>query len=63
MSSILQSGSSANTEGQFASFIGNVSGMHNSGGSEKCLGITPRSGSQLGSYLIEATWISVRKYL
>ncbi|WP_426094759.1 transposase [Flavobacterium sp. DSR2-3-3] len=34
-----------NTEGQFASFISIVPGMHNSGGSEKCLGITPRSKS------------------
>ncbi len=50
-----------NTEGQFASFIGIVPGMHNSGGSEKCLGITPRSRSQLRSYLIEAAWIAVRK--
>lgn len=52
-----------NTEGQFASFIGIVPGMHNSGGSEKCLGITPRSRSQLRSYLIEAAWIAVRKDL
>jgi transposase len=52
-----------NTEGQFASFIGIVPGMHNSGGNEKCLGITPRSRSQLRSYLIEAAWIAVRKDL
>lgn len=50
-----------NTEGQFAGFIGIVPGMHNSGGSEKCLGITPRSRTQLRSYLIEAAWIAVRK--
>ena len=50
-----------NTEGQFASFVGIVPGMHNSGGKEKCLGITPRSRSQLRSYLIEAAWIAVRK--
>jgi hypothetical protein len=35
--------------------------MYNSGGSEKCLGITPRSRSQLRSYLIEAAWIAIRK--
>ncbi len=50
-----------NTEGQFASFIGIVPGMYNSGGGEKCLGITPRSRSQLRSYLIEAAWIAIRK--
>ena len=50
-----------NTEGQFASFIGIVSGMYNSGGGEKCLGITPRSRSQLRSYLIEAAWVGIRK--
>lgn len=50
-----------NTEGQFASFVGLVPGIHNSGGSEKCLGITPRSRSQLRSYLIEASWIAIRK--
>ncbi|WP_225738194.1 IS110 family transposase [Flavobacterium sp. PL002] len=31
-----------------------VSGIYNSGGSEKYLGITPRSRSQLRSYLVEA---------
>lgn len=50
-----------NTEGQFASFVGIVPGMYNSGGGEKCLGITPRSRSQLRSYLIEAAWIAIRK--
>jgi transposase len=50
-----------NTEGQFASFIGLVPGIYNSGGSENCLGITPRSRGQLRSYLIEAAWIAIRK--
>jgi transposase len=50
-----------NAEGQFASFVGIVPGMYNSGGGEKCLGITPRSRSQLRSYLIEAAWIAIRK--
>ena len=50
-----------NTEGQFASFARIVPGIHNSGGSEKCLGITPRSRSQLRSYLVEAAWVSIRK--
>ena len=50
-----------NTEGQFASFIGLVPGIYKSGGSENCLGITPRSRGQLRSYLIEAAWVAVRK--
>jgi transposase len=50
-----------NNEGQFSSFIGLVPGIYNSGGSEKCLGITPRSRSQLRSYLVEAAWIAIRK--
>lgn len=50
-----------NTEGQFASFIGLVPGVYNSGGTESCLGITPRSRGQLRSYLIEAAWVAIRK--
>jgi transposase len=50
-----------NNEGQFSSYIGLVPGIYNSGGSEKCLGITPRSRSQLRSYLVEAAWIAIRK--
>jgi transposase len=50
-----------NNEGQFSSYIGLVPGMYNSGELEKCLGITPRSRSQLRSYLVEAAWIAIRK--
>ena len=50
-----------NTEGQFASFVGLVPGISDSGENKKCLGITPRSRSQLRSYLIEAAWIAIRK--
>lgn len=50
-----------NTEGQFSSFIGLVPGIYNSGEKETCLGLTPRSRSQLRSYLIEAAWIAIRK--
>jgi transposase len=50
-----------NTEGQFSSFIGLIPGIYNSGNSEKCLGITPRSRGQLRSYLIEAAWVAIRK--
>jgi transposase len=48
-----------NNEGQFLHRL--VPGMYNSGESEKCLGITPRSRSQLRSYLVEAAWIAIRK--
>lgn len=50
-----------NNESQFASYIGIIPGIYNSGSSEKCLGITPRSRSQLRSYLVEAAWIAIRK--
>lgn len=50
-----------NNERQFSSYIGLVPGIYNSGDSEKCLGITPRSRSQLRSYLIEAAWVAIRK--
>ncbi len=50
-----------NTESQFSSFVGLVPGIYNSGSSEKCLGITPRSRSQLRSYLVEAAWVAIRK--
>lgn len=48
-------------ENQFASFIGLVPGIYASGESEKSMGITPRSRSQLRSYLIEAAWVAIRK--
>ncbi|NRT15767.1 transposase [Flavobacterium sp. 28A] len=50
-----------NNEGQFSSFVGLVPGIYNSGGSEKCLGITPRNHLQLRSYLVEAAWVAIRK--
>ena len=50
-----------NNESQFSSFVGLVPGIYNSGGTEKCLGITPRSRSQLRSYLVEAAWVAIRK--
>ena len=50
-----------NNEKQFSSYIGLVPGIYNSGGTEKCLGITPRSRSQLRSYLVEAAWVAIRK--
>lgn len=48
-------------ENQFASFIGLVPGIYNSGQSEKSLGITHRGRHQLRSYLVEAAWIAIRK--
>ena len=50
-----------NNESQFSSFVGLVPAFYNSGGSEKCLEITPRSRSQLRSYLVEAAWKAIRK--
>lgn len=50
-----------NNENQFASFIGIVPGIYASGEKERSLGITPRSRSQLRSYLIEAAWVAIRK--
>jgi transposase len=50
-----------NNERQFSSYIGLTPGIYNSGESEKCLGITPRSRSQLRSYLVEAAWVAIRK--
>jgi len=47
-------------ERQFASYIGLVPMMRNSGGSEKMVGVTPRCRSLLRSYLIESAWQAYR---
>lgn len=49
-----------NTEGQFASYIGIVPMMRNSGGAEKITGVTPRCRALLRSYIIESTWQAYR---
>jgi transposase len=46
---------------QFASFIGMVPGIYQSGDSLKTMGMTPRSNQILRSYVIEAAWIACRK--
>jgi len=46
---------------QFASYIGLVPGVHQSGETLKSLGISPRGHRLLRSYIIEAAWVAVRK--
>lgn len=46
---------------QFASYIGMVPGLHQSGDSLKTIGITPRGNRILRSYIIEAAWVACRK--
>jgi len=48
-------------EAQFASFIGLVPVMYNSGGNEKVFGVTPRCRSLLRSYIIESAWVALRR--
>ena len=38
-----------------------VPAMLNSGGSEGTLGITPRSKGPIRSYLVQATWVAIRR--
>jgi transposase len=48
-------------EQEFSSYLGIVPGIHQSGETEKHMGVTPRCNSSLRSYLMEATWTTVRK--
>lgn len=48
------------TETQFASFVGIIPLMRNSGGSENQTGVTPRCRPLLRSYIIEAAWQAYR---
>jgi transposase len=48
-------------EKQFSSYIGMIPAMRNSGSSESTLGITPRSKLLVRSYLIEASWVAIRR--
>ena len=50
-----------NNEAQFASFLGLVPGMFNSGGQVKNLGLTSRANHILRAYFIEAAWVAIRK--
>jgi transposase len=47
-------------EQHLSSYVGLVPGLHESGDSEKKLGVTPRCNALLRTYLIEAAWVSVR---
>ncbi len=50
-----------NNERQFSSYVGVIPGMYDSGEKEKDLGVTPRANRILRSYLVEASWVAVRK--
>jgi transposase len=47
-------------QGSFASYVGIVPMVRNSGGSEKVYGVTPRCRALLRSYLIESAWVALR---
>jgi len=49
-----------NSEAQFASYIGIIPTMRNSGGTEKIQGVTPRCRGLLRSYIIESAWVALR---
>lgn len=48
------------SETQFASYIGIVPMIRNSGGTEHVYGVTPRCRALLRSYIIESAWVSLR---
>jgi transposase len=47
-------------EPQFASYIGIVPIVRNSGGTERVTGVTPRCRALLRSYIIESAWVAIR---
>ena len=47
-------------EKQFASYIGMIPMMRNSGATEKMIGVTPRCRALLRSYIIESAWVAYR---
>jgi transposase len=47
-------------EKQFASYIGLIPMMKNSGATEKIIGVTPRCRALLRSYIIESAWVAYR---
>ncbi len=49
-----------NTEAHFASYIGIVPSMRNSGTSEQIYGVSPRCKGLLRSYIIESAWVAFR---
>jgi transposase len=48
------------SETQFASYIGMIPSIRNSGGTEKMQGVTPRCRGLLRSYIIESAWVAFR---
>lgn len=49
-----------NTQAQFASYVGLVPVIYNSGATESIRGVTPRCRSLLRSYVIESAWVALR---
>ena len=49
-----------NSKKQFASYIGLVPSIRNSGGTEHVFGVTPRCRGLLRSYIIESAWVALR---
>ncbi len=49
-----------NNQKQFASYIGLVPSIRNSGGTENIFGVTPRCRALLRSYIIESAWVALR---
>ena len=49
-----------NKETQFASFVGLVPNIRNSGMTENVFGVTPRCRDLLRSYIIESAWVALR---
>ncbi|WP_205942955.1 IS110 family RNA-guided transposase [Pedobacter frigidisoli] len=49
-----------NNEASFASYVGLIPMMRNSGGTENVFGVTPRCRGLLRSYIVEAAWVALR---
>lgn len=49
-----------NKASDFASYVGIIPSMRNSGGTEKITGVTPRCRALLRSYIIESAWVALR---
>ena len=49
-----------NTEAEFASYVGIIPTMRNSGGTTNISGVTPRCRALLRTYIIESAWVAYR---
>jgi transposase len=49
-----------NSEAEFASYVGIVPMIYNSGSTEKVIGVTPRCRALIRSYIIESAWVALR---